>query len=62
MTHSKAKSTTTFLAKQASDPICFLKLVRTCDEHQPFITLASLRAKGHIPRSKKKTLFNTKGL
>lgn len=33
MTYSKAKSTTTFSAKQASKHTCLLKLVRTYDEH-----------------------------
>ena len=51
MTRSKAKSTSSLSTKQASESSCFPKPVRTHDEHQPLITLASLGAKSHSPRS-----------
>ena len=54
MTHSKAKSTSSLSTKQISEFACLLKSVRTCDEHQPLITLVSLGAKSHSPRSRGK--------
>ena len=50
MNRSKAKS---FLltTKQTSESACLLKPVRMHDEHQPLITLVSLGAKSHSPRS-----------
>ena len=44
----------TKLTKQTSESACLLKQVRTHDEHQPLITLVSLGAKSHSPRSKGK--------
>ena len=54
MTRSKAKSTSSLSTKQTSESACLLKLVKTRDEHQPFITLVSLGAKSHSPRSRGK--------
>ncbi|KAJ9706563.1 hypothetical protein PVL29_001840 [Vitis rotundifolia] len=54
MTCSKAKSTFSLSTKQISESACLLKPVRTCDEHQPLITLVSLGAKSHSPCSKGK--------
>ena len=54
MTHSKAKSTSSILTKQTSESACLLNPVRTCDGHQPLITLVSLGTKSHSPRSKRK--------
>ena len=54
MTRSKAKSTSSISTKQTSESACLLKQVRTRDEYQPLITLVSLRAKGHSPRSRGK--------
>ena len=54
MTHSKTKSTSSLSTKQISKPAYLLKPVRTCDENQAFITLASFRAKSHSSRSKGK--------
>ena len=54
MTRSKAKSTSSISTKQTSESACLLKQVRTHDEHQPLITLVSLGAKSHSPRSKGK--------
>ena len=54
MNRRKAKSTSSLSTKQTSESACLLKLVRTCDKHQPFITLASLGAKSHSPRSRGK--------
>ena len=54
MTRSKAKSTSSVSTKQTSESACLLKQVRTCDEHQPLITLVSLGAKGHSSRSRGK--------
>ena len=54
MTRSKAKSTSSLSTKRTSESACLLKSVRTHDEHQPLITLASLGAKSHSPRSKGK--------
>ena len=54
ITRSKLKSTSSLSTKQISEYAYVLKLVRTHDEHQPFITLASLGAKSHSPRSKGK--------
>ena len=54
MTRSKAKSTSSISKKQTSESTCLLKHVRTCDEHQPLITLVSLGAKNHSPRSRGK--------
>ncbi|WJZ90005.1 hypothetical protein VitviT2T_009183 [Vitis vinifera] len=54
MTHSKAKSTSSISTKQTSEFACLLKQVRTRDEYQPLITLVSLGAKGHSPRSRGK--------
>ena len=54
MTRSKAKSTSSLSIKQTSEFACLLKSVRTRDEHQPLITLVSLRAKSHSPRSRGK--------
>ena len=51
---SKAKSTSSISTKQTSESACLLKQVRTCDEHQPLITLVSLGAKSHSPRSRGK--------
>ena len=55
MTHRKAKSTTALSLKQASKHTCFLKPIRTHDEYQQFITLASLGAKGQNPHSRENT-------
>ena len=52
MTRSKAKSTSSLLTKQTSESVCLLKLIRMHDEHQPLITLASLGAMSHSPRSR----------
>ena len=54
MTRSKAKSTSSLSTKQTSESACLIKLVRTRDEHQPLITLVSLGAKSHSPRSGEK--------
>ena len=54
MTHSKANSTFSLSTKQTSESACLLKLVRTHDEHQPLITLASLEVKSHSHRSRGK--------
>ena len=54
MTRSKAKSTSSISTKQTSESACLLKQVRTRDEHQPLITLVSLGAKSHSPRSRGK--------
>ena len=54
MTLSKAKSTSSLSTKQTSGPTCLLKPVRTRDEHQPFITLASSGARSHSPHSMRK--------
>ena len=54
MTHSKAKSTSSLSIKQTSESACLLKPVRTHDEHQPLITLASLEVKSHSPHSRGK--------
>ena len=54
MTRSKAKSTSSLSKKQTSEPTCFLKLVWTHNEHQPFITLASSGARSHSPHSRGK--------
>ncbi|KAJ9693467.1 hypothetical protein PVL29_012302 [Vitis rotundifolia] len=54
MTRNKAKSTSSISTKQTSEFACLLKQVRTRDEHQPLITLVSLGAKSHSPRSKGK--------
>ncbi|KAJ9705246.1 hypothetical protein PVL29_003351 [Vitis rotundifolia] len=51
MTHSKAKSTSSLSTKHTSESTYLLKPVRTHDEHQPLITLASLGAKSHSPHS-----------
>ena len=51
MTRSKAKSTFSLSTKQTSEFACLLKLVKTPDEHQPFITLVSLGVKSHSLRS-----------
>ena len=60
MTCSKAKSTSSLSTKQISESTCLLKPVRTCDEHQPCITLASPGAKSHSPHSKGKLLLTLK--
>ena len=54
MTRSKAKSTSLPSTKQTSESTCLLKPIRTRDEHQSCITLASPRAKSHSPHSKGK--------
>ncbi|KAJ9698757.1 hypothetical protein PVL29_007694 [Vitis rotundifolia] len=54
MTRSKAKSTSSLSTKQTSESACLLKSIRTHDKHQPLITLASLEAKSHSPRSRGK--------
>ena len=54
MTRSKAKLTSSLSIKQTSESACLLKSVRTHDEHQPLITLASLEVKSHSPRSRGK--------
>ena len=54
MTRSKAKLTSSLSTKQTREFAYLLKSVRTCDEHQPLITLVSLRAKSHSPRSRGK--------
>nr|CAN63871.1 hypothetical protein VITISV_036033 [Vitis vinifera] len=54
MTRSKAKSTSSLSTKQTSEFAYLLKPVRTHDEHQPLITWASLGAKSHSPRRKRK--------
>ena len=54
MTHRKAKSTSSLSTKQISESACLLKPIRTRDEHQPLITLVSLGAKSHNPRSRGK--------
>ena len=54
MTRSKAKSTSSLSTKQISESTCLLKLVRTRDEYQPCITLASPEVKNHSPCSKGK--------
>ena len=54
MTRRKAKSTSSLSIKQTSESACLLKSVRTHDEHQPLITLASLEVKSHSPRSRGK--------
>ena len=54
MTHNKAKLTSSLSRKQTSEFACSLKPVRTCDEHQPFINLASPGTKSHSPCSRGK--------
>ena len=54
MTRSKAKSISSLSTKQTSEFSCLLKPVRMHDEHQPLITLVSLGAKSHSPRSRGK--------
>ena len=54
MNRSKAKSAFSPSTKQTSESTCLLKLVRTRDEHQPCITLASSGVKSHNPCSKGK--------
>ena len=54
MTRSKAKLTSSLSTKQTREFAYLLKLVRTCDEHQPLITLVSLGAKIHSPHSRGK--------
>ena len=54
MTCSKVKSTSSLSTKQTSEPIYLLKPIKTRDEHQPFITLASSRARSHNPHSRGK--------
>ena len=54
MTRSKEKSTFSLSRKQISKSACLLKLVRTCVEYRPFITLASLGVKSHSLRSRGK--------
>ena len=54
MTRSKAKSTSSLSTKQISESTCLLKPIRTHNEHQSCITLASLEVKNHSPRSKGK--------
>ena len=54
MNYSKAKSTFSLSTKQSSESACLLISVRMHDEHQPLITLVSLGAKSHSPRSKGK--------
>ena len=54
MTRSKAKSTSSFSTKQTRESACLIKPVRMSNEHQPFITLASLGAKSHSPHSREK--------
>ena len=54
MTGSKAKSISSLSTKQTSKSVCLLKPVRTHDEHQPLITLASLGAKMHSLYSRRK--------
>ena len=45
MTRSKTKSTTAPTTKLASEHTCLLKMVGTCDNYSPFITLAFFRVK-----------------
>ena len=54
MIRRKEKSTFSLSRKQISESACLLKPVRTCDEHQPFITLESLGVKSHSLRSREK--------
>ena len=54
MTRNKAKSTSSLSTKQTGESVCLLKPVKMRDEHQPFITLAFLRAKSYSPHSRRK--------
>ena len=54
MTRRKAKTVSSLSTKQTSESVCLLKLVRTCDEYQPLITLVSLGAKSYSPRCREK--------
>ena len=54
MTRSQTKSTSSLSTKQISKFTYLQKPLRTRDENQPFITLASFGAKSHSPRNRGK--------